>query len=309
MTRAVVRAMAVESVIIAVLLTVVADQVAHTHVEKLGGVNIWGYRGPVLHQKKPNEIRLAVMGGDLSFGWGVAASETLAPSIRQLVASAVDLPGSAAVSVTGVTIGVRGLMPDEYAAWIDRHAYLRPDVICVVPDPIGHVPTPGPFVPDRRSMAFRAFGYSPILPLVLEEKGTSGHSPALRTLGRTLGWIDRGLGTRPPAAQTVVLDPAYLDTLQAAIRAARRVASFGVVVVLAPHDQPGLDRGRVSRQLASTDGGDRLRVVDLASDPRMHDDALRLDHFSFSTAGHAVAAQNVTPAVLELIRARDGRGK
>lgn len=304
MTTAVVRALMAQSAIIAVLLTVVADQVAHTHVERLGGVNIWGYRGPVLHQKKPNEIRVAVVGGDLSFGWGVAASEALAPSVRQLVALAIDRPGTTAVTVvTSVTIGVRGLAPDEYAAWIDRYAYLRPDVICVVPDPIGHVPTAGRFVPDRRSRAFATFGYSPILPLLLEEKAAAVHSPVRRMLGEALDWID-GLGTRPRRAQAVAFDSAYLDALQAAVRAGLRAAS-GVVVVFAPHEQDGFDRGRVRQVLASTEGAHRVRVVDLATDPRMHDDGLRLDGFSFSTAGHAVAAQNVTPAVLDLIRARD----
>lgn len=303
MTKGVVGALVVQAAIVAVLLTVVADQVAHTHVETLGGVNIWGYRGPVLHQKKANEIRIAVVGGDLSFGWGVAASEALAPAVRQLAATALDRPGTAPVRYTSVTLGARGLAPDEYAGWLEHYVYLQPDVICVVPDPVGHVPAAGSFVPDRRSLAFTRFGYSPILPLVLNEKAAAGTSPVRRMLGGSLdrvdGWL--GTGTRPVAA--VAFDSAYLDALQDTVRAALRTAS-GVVVVLAPHDQDGLDRARVKQLLAAADGGRRVRVVDLADDPQMHDEGLRLDGFSFSTAGHAAAAQDVAPAVIDLIRER-----
>ena len=306
MTKAVAGALVVQTAMIAGLLTVVADQIAHTHVEKLGGVNIWGYRGPVMHQKKRNEIRIAVVGGDLSFGWGVAASETLAPAVRQLVALALDRPGTAAVTFTSVTLGARGLAPHEYAARIERYAYLRPDVICVVPDPLDHVPTAGPFVPDRRSRAFTTWGYSPILPLVLEEKGARGKSPLRRILGGTLDSVDGLFGTDTRGAAAVVPDPAYIDALQSAVRTGLRIAS-AVVVVLAPHDQDGLDRARVRQLLASADGGRRVRVVDLADDPAMHDEGLRLDGFSFSTAGHAAAAQDVAPAVIDLIRERDGK--
>ena len=45
---------------------------------------------PVLHQKQPNEVRIAVVGGDLAFGWGVAADETLAAYLRRLVILDLD---------------------------------------------------------------------------------------------------------------------------------------------------------------------------------------------------------------------------
>src|SRR4029079_6511093 len=139
MTRGVIAALAVETVMLAFLLTIAADQIAHSHVEKLGGVNIWGYRGPVLHQKKANEGRIVVTGGDLAFGWGVAASEAMAPSVRELVSRRVDRPVQPDCLVTGVTAAAQGLAPAGYASWIDRSADLRPDVICIVVDPIGHV--------------------------------------------------------------------------------------------------------------------------------------------------------------------------
>src|SRR5207249_4908315 len=77
-------ALVIEMVVIAALWTIALDLLAHKRVERLGGVNLWGYRGPVMPHRRPNEIRIAVVGGDVAFGWGVAASETLAPTVRQL---------------------------------------------------------------------------------------------------------------------------------------------------------------------------------------------------------------------------------
>jgi lysophospholipase L1-like esterase len=67
---------------------------------------------------------------------------------------------------------------------------------------------------------------------------------------------------------------------------------MGVVVVLPP------DFG-TEAHLA--DAGPRVRVVDLDQFPEMHDEALRLDGFHFSTGGHSQAADAVAPAVLGLI--------
>jgi lysophospholipase L1-like esterase len=53
--------------------------------------------------------------------------------------------------------------------------------------------------------------------------------------------------------------------------------------------------------MASSFTGERVRLVDLGDDPRMLAATLRLDGFNFSAAGHSVAAENVAPAVLELI--------
>jgi hypothetical protein len=290
--------LAIEAVVLAGLLTVAADQIAHTRVEKLGGVNIWGYRGSVLHQKKDHELRIIVAGGDLAFGWGLAASETLAPSVRDLVKRRIDLPGSRARVFTGVTIGARGLAPAGYASWIDRYAYLRPDVTCLVLDPIGHPLADPTLLPDRRSIAFATFGYSPILPLVLQEKGVVAHSRLLRLAGRTLDAADRWTGRPTDGGGAAVPGGLeYRASIEAAVRAALKTSSAGVAVVL----PPAADTGNIGPTLATTFAHDPVRIVDLASDPRMLDAGLRLDGFNFSTAGHTVAAESVAPAAYDLI--------
>src|SRR4030095_6666555 len=78
-------ALALEFAVLAMCLVVTLDLSAHRKVERVGGVNIWNYRGPVAHQKQPREIRLAFVGGTRAFSWGVAASETVPASVGWMV--------------------------------------------------------------------------------------------------------------------------------------------------------------------------------------------------------------------------------
>jgi hypothetical protein len=302
MTRHVLAALCAETVILVGVLLLGLDMFAHKRVERLGGVNVWGYRGPVMRQKQSNEIRLGVVGGDLAFGWGVAASETLAPSIRQLVALEVDKPGRPLTIVTAVNLGALGLAPDEYHSWITRFAYLRPDVLCVVVDPPNHVLADSRFLPDRRSIAFATFGYSPILPLVAEEKASRIGSRALGSIGMALARMDRAL-SRDIASPR---DGSYDRSLVSALGAALRAADAGVVLVLPPHDVDDAGRAALQR-LAFSEVGDnkqRLQIVDLGASPELGGDELRLDQFNFSAGGHARVAERIAPAVLALLTSR-----
>lgn len=293
MKKTVAAALSIEILVIAALLTVALDMFAHKRVEQLGGVNIWGYRGPVLRQKQTNEIRIAVAGGDLAFGWGVAPPETLATYVRRLVALDVDKPGRPIVIVTAVNLGALGLSASEYARWIEHFGYLRPDVLCVVPDPSHHVVADSAFLPDRRSLAFAAFGYAPILPLVVREKAEVIDSSALRATGAVLAGLDRVLGrTRDAPSQ------ARVDSIASAVRAGLQSARAGVVLVAAP--DAGGEVEDAARRFADNA---RVRFVDLGRDARLRARTLVLNRFDFSAGGHGAAAEDVAPAALDLLRA------
>jgi hypothetical protein len=281
-----VAALAVESVILGAVGLVALDLRAHHHVEELGGVNVWGYRGGVLRQKRANETRLALVGGDLAFGWGVAANETMPYYLRRLVALDVDRPGQPPRIVTAVNLSAQGLLPSEYDAWIDHFAYLRPDVICILPDPPQHRLRSGRFLPDRRSAFFTTFGYSPILPLVVKEKGDVVDSALLRGAG---AWLARADLERPAPREA-----GSGRVLDAAVRAALRTAPAGVVVVLPPDSDA--DPAGIAV------GDRRLRVVDLNHATHPYDSALTLDGFHFGAGGHSWAADVVAPSVLGLLR-------
>lgn len=284
MTKAIGAALLVQVVVIGVLLATALDIKAHTRVERLAGVNEWGYRGPVMRHESANEIRIAMVGGDLAFGWGVAASETMVFGVRQLVTITTDKPGHRSRPVTAVNLGAIGLRAEEYGGWIERFAYLHPDVMCIAMDPRGHSAAGVSMLPDRASPIFRTFGYAPILPLVVREK---------------LGWRE-ATSTGPSVADS---SATYVAAAEQAIRAAIAVAP-GVVLVLPPYPagDSGADHATLQAMVASRFGGDaRIRVVDLGDEADMYDEGLWLGNLVLSAAGHARAASHVTPAVLALV--------
>jgi len=284
--RALAAVFALEALFFMAVATIALDMRAHYRVQDLGGVNVRGYRGPIMNRRRPNEIRVALVGGDFAYGWGVAAAETMPFSVRRIVELNANRIGARESVVTSVNLAARGLDVPGYGSWIDRFAYLKPDVLCVLPDPSPHAASDGRFLPDRRSRVFQRFGYSPILPLVLHEKAQLAHSAALDAAAGVLERLDL-------AAPVEVRSTQHADDgLENAVKAALRVARMGVVVVLPPD-------GGVAPPDPSRDR--RLRVVDLAAVPAMHDMSLRLDGFAFSVAGHSRAADAVAPAVIELI--------
>ena len=307
MSKRIITALIIEAIAIVGLLTLALDVKAHSRVERLGGVNMWGYRGPVMRRKAVNEIRIATAGGDLAFGWGVAASETFVSNVRQLVALAIDLPGSRLRPVTSVDLGAIGLPPAQYAGWIQRFAYLKADVICIVPDARRHRTADVSIQPDRDSAVFRSFGYAPILPLVVAEKGAVLHLKAVSAVGTIAGALDRLISSivaQPPGSSGRESSAVYAEAIKRAVHAA--LANGAGVVVVGP---PGLaeedvaDREALSAMVASNFGGDpRVRFVDLGDQPAMRDQAMWLDGVALSTAGHAKAASYVTPDVLQLVR-------
>jgi hypothetical protein len=298
-------ALAAEAVALTAAVVLVADFRAHTAVEHLGGVNIWGYRGPVMPRKKPNETRIAVAGGDLAFGWGVAASETAAPAIRTLVALAVDLPGQPARIVTAVNLGALGLPPEEYAPRIAHYAYLHPDVICVFADPPPRTARRA-WLPATDSAVFAATGYAPMLPLVLADKGRAWHSGSVESAGAALRSVDRWLyrtAFEPARTPRLAYDAAIEHAARTALAVAGRVA---IVAPPGPGTGAGADSADSNVALAdmatSSFAGDRrVRFVDLDI-PDLADEDLLLDGVNFSAAGHARIAQQIVPAVLALMR-------
>ena len=304
MTKRIVVALAIEAVALAGLLTLALDMRAHNRVERLGGVNIWGYRGPVMPQKAANEIRIATVGGDLAFGWGVAASETLIYGVRQLVALALDVRGGQLRRFAAVDLGALGLEPAEYADWIRHFAYLRLDVICIVPDARAHRTAGVSIQPDRHSAIFRAFGYAPILPLVVEEKGARLHSTPVSAIGSLASALSRIGAADPGSAGVDQPGSSYVDAIRNAVQAA--LVNGSTVVVVAPPNVASVDAAdgdALAAMVTMAFAGDpRVRFVNLGQHLDMANPAIWLDGVALSAAGHATAASHVTPDVLELVR-------
>ena len=209
------RILVVEAAAIAGTLALSLDVYAHKRVEDLGGVNIWGYRGPVAHQRQLNEIRVAVVGGTRAFGWGEPAS-ALVSEVRRLIMLTTDQPGAELRPVVAINLGRLGALADSYPAAIEHFSYLQPDYICLYDD----LGVRGGSSTQDTSGVFALTGYAPVLPLVLREKGMiwrlgdvqrgyasaeSQRDPGTSTLWRAAGSTLEAVGDTLGAADRAVL--------------------------------------------------------------------------------------------------------
>src|SRR5206468_12646610 len=53
------------------------DLYLHHKFLRTGGYNVWGYRGPAVGKKRPGETRLVMLGGSVTFGYGVSSDQTV----------------------------------------------------------------------------------------------------------------------------------------------------------------------------------------------------------------------------------------
>ena len=296
LSRSVLIAFVAEAVAFSAVALVSLDLYAHKRVENMAGWNIWGYRGPVAHEKQPNEIRFVVIGGTRAFALGMPATWTPATVLRQQVMLVTDQRGGRLRPVVSLTLARPGALPGSYAATLAHFAYLRPDYICIYDD-LGVGGSP---LPAETSGVYARTGYWPILPLVLQEKG-------MRTIGSALARVDRAMAR--PSATSGSGDPAhYVTDMLAAVQAALERAR-GVVVVLSPAEESFQAANRAALRPRLDEMLSRvptLRVVDLSSEPALRDPSQRLDGWNYGGDAVAVAAKAITPAMLELI-ARDDR--
>ena len=318
-----------ELVAMVALLTLALDIYAHKRVEMVGGLNVWGYRGPVAHHRQPHETRVVIVGGTRAFGWGQPAS-ALASEIRRLIMLTTDRRGAELRPVVVINLGRLGALPDSYSKPIEHFAYLEPDYIFLFDD----LGVPGAASTEPTSALFELTGYAPALPLVLREKGMiwrfgdvkRGYaSPASRNgappslLGRAAGSICEGTGRGLDGVDRLAArmlpsgnrnaaprDGAavdYADAMMTAVDAAH-LHTRGVIVVLSPSETPEQARNLRALQIrlnSENPAPPWLLVVDLGSEAELYDQSLRLDGWNYSAAGIAAVAARIAPALLTFI--------
>jgi hypothetical protein len=322
--------LAAEALAIAGALTLALDLREHGRVAPLGGVNEWGYRGPVTRRRQPREIRVAIVGGTRAFGWGVPASALVA-EIRRVIMLTTDRAGEDVRPVVVVNLGRMGALPDDYRQLIEHFAYLQPDYICLFDD-LG-VRGGSPIIgTGGTSGVFRLTGYAPALPLVLLEKGMiwrlgdvrRGYAPAdsahhsgtslvrrvagtaLEAAGHTLAVVDQELSSLVPRNNPSSDRPApYADAMMDAIESAHHRARGVVVVTSPPETAEQAANLRALQTLLEDRNGSApwLRRVNLGDDAGLSGDAgLRLDGWNYSSAGVVAVASRIVPALLSLIQ-------
>jgi lysophospholipase L1-like esterase len=153
------------------------DTYLHHRVQNLGGVNVWGYRGPVVGRKQPGETRVVVLGGSTAFGYGLPWTEAFPYDLEQTL----NGNASAARRFRVINLGAPGQGAFGFRVDLSDYAFLRYDVVIFYEgyNDLGAVDlpegVPKRYVENRllfrrQSPIFRLTGYFPVLPLVFREK-------------------------------------------------------------------------------------------------------------------------------------------
>lgn len=146
------------------------DIFLHTKFLRTGGVNIWGYRGPIVRSKRTGERRVVVLGGSTAFGYGVGWQEAISARLEQQLNTA----GGQRYSVVNIAYNNEGAYSFRYT--LEDYLYLDYDVAVLYEgynDLMGDPTAPNFSVFRHGSPVFRLTGYLPILPIVLREKAAS----------------------------------------------------------------------------------------------------------------------------------------
>ena len=146
-----------------------ADAFLHTRFQRTGGVNIWGYRGQIVHAKRPGERRVVMLGGSAAFGYGVAWTEAIPSRLESKIRSS-----DPRVSVVNLAYNNEGAYSFKFT--LADYLYLDYDLAILYEgynDLMGDPRAPNFSVFRHESPVFRVTGYLPILPLVFREKAAS----------------------------------------------------------------------------------------------------------------------------------------
>jgi hypothetical protein len=264
-------------VLLAVGLLVAADVTIHRRVESQDGFSVWGYRGPVVPHKQPNDVRVAVLGGQHVFGLRLVDS---VPNLLQEFLNNTRLRGDAGYRKDGRITVVNLAGPYDavasFAQTLRDYQSLGADVVCLYVGDEWPAPTTRQQQLGWRheSAIFRATGYLPALPAAFFGNGF------------------------PPASRTAVDDRDWREYGEAIERAAVSArATARVLVATHPRLAPGEDAGQdaVAERLKARFGNDAgfeyldlRRVVDL-TDPARTD---------------ALISESLSQAVFRLLRSR-----
>src|SRR6185295_927703 len=119
------------AVTVAVVLTLAgllaADMYMHERAGRSAGLNVWGYRGPVVPRKQPGEVRVVVLGGSTVFGYGLTWDQAFPALLEQTLNG--QSSGRPRFRVINLGYNSEGAFSFRYT--LEDYAYLRPDIVCL----------------------------------------------------------------------------------------------------------------------------------------------------------------------------------
>jgi len=287
------------ALVLASMAVLMTDLALHSRTETAGGVNKWGYRGPVLQQKQPDEIRIAVVGGRLAYGSGVSWEQTF-PAVLQRYVRQTWRRNHVERPVSVANLAAADDSAPSYAATLEDYDYLQADIVLVVDE---HDGTP----PDRvfadgwrrRSIVYRLTGYLPALPDGLFER------PSLAAMVATLdASLDGGMlgPTHVNATNDAGVWTMYCEAVDRVVGRTLGAGRYAIVVT-----PPYRTAGDITRQaalstaLASRAGTATLRYINLGTLMDLRNPAMSFDGVHLTPLGHEQVAEALTNPLLEIM--------
>jgi len=314
-----------------VLVVASADVYVHWRTQDEGGVNVWGYRGPVVAAKPPGSFRLVMLGGSTVYGWGLPANESIAAFLEQRLRA--SRPDTSVVNLGAPAQGAFGFAFD-----LADYAYLDYD-LAILYEGVNDL---GPYVARginndylwrRSSVVFRTTGYFPILPVVLRDKaaalragnpGQVAFEPGLATratasalraaaeigeqVGESMGRLSATPSRGAVDSECVAMWKPYCASVKEAVA---RSLDRGKMVLVA--SQPYISDAHVEQQanleamLTSAFGGDRrVAYINLGHVIDMRDTSIAYDGVHLVAKGNDLIASHLAEAVKALLPVSGG---
>jgi hypothetical protein len=135
------------------------DFYLHLRYARMGGYNVWGYRGPIVGAKQPGEWRLVMLGGSVAFGYGVPADETIPAHLQPLLQRARPQ-----TPISVVNLGWQSEGAYSFLFTLKDYDYLKPDAAILYSGYNDWLHNTQVF--RHQSAVFRATGYLPIVPII-----------------------------------------------------------------------------------------------------------------------------------------------
>src|SRR6266487_351877 len=145
------------SIVVPLAVLLGADAFLHSRFQRTGGVNIWGYRGHIVHRKQPGERRVVMLGGSAAFGYGVSWMEAIPSRLESKFRS-----GGERVSVVNLAYNNEGAYSFRFT--LADYLYLDYDLAILYEgynDVMGDPRGPNLSVFRHDSPVFRVTGYLP----------------------------------------------------------------------------------------------------------------------------------------------------
>lgn len=295
------------------------------------GVNFWGYRGPVAARKEPGEKRIVVLGGSVVWGYGLPWNQAFPAQLLQKLEAMRGADGIGRVSVLNLGFNSEGAHAFKYN--LQDYDYLDYDVVMLYSG-YNDLIDPNLAVYRHESPTFRATGYMPLLPSVLQARmamlrarfdknkrqvvfvppprqpGTDGSDAAqqgVKSLEQQLGSLTSAQGTVPGSGKDCTdVWAFYCQQMYEAVSFAL-ARGKRVIVVTEPYISDrhvGQQQCLVNMLQERFAGRSDLYYVNLGRTVDLRDPALCWDGVHLTDEGNRRIAEALVQPVLEVLKPR-----